>query len=100
METERDSRERPPIKSSFVEKEKASKMDCRATKACYHVLILILCVLSACSKKQAIEPPVVSLRSIDPFLRSMMEESRSAILSSPNSAEAWGKYGQALQAAE
>ncbi len=75
-------------------------MDCRATKACYQVLILMLCLLPACSKKRVIEPPVVSLSSIDPFLRSMIEESRSAILSSPNSAEAWGKYGQALQAAE
>ena len=75
-------------------------MDCCFTKGCYRLLILGLCVLPACSKKPVMEPPVVALSSVDPFLRTMMEESRSAILSSPNLAEAWGKYGQALQAAE
>ncbi|HEY0455301.1 MAG TPA: tetratricopeptide repeat protein [Verrucomicrobiae bacterium] len=45
-------------------------------------------------------PPAVSLVSIDKPLASLISSSRQAVLQRPKSAQAWGKLGQVLQAAE
>lgn len=45
-------------------------------------------------------PPRVSLDSIDPALRQLIETCRVAVARSPRSGPAWGRLGQALQAAE
>jgi len=45
-------------------------------------------------------PPVVSLASIDPALRSTIETSRIAVVEAPRSGLAWGKLGEAFHAAE
>ena len=44
-------------------------------------LLLALTALSACSRKQTLEPPSVALGSIDPFLRQVISNSREAVLS-------------------
>jgi tetratricopeptide (TPR) repeat protein len=45
-------------------------------------------------------PPEVSLSAIDRNLASLIETSRTAVVSAPKSAAAWGRLGQCLHAAE
>lgn len=55
-------------------------------------------LLAGCQRP--VEPPAVSTVSLDTALDSLVADSRQAVLSAPKSAEAWGKLGQALHAAE
>jgi tetratricopeptide (TPR) repeat protein len=63
-------------------------------------LILAITVLLSAGCQRPAEPPVVSTASLDPALAALVTESRQAVLSAAKSAEAWGKLGQALHAAE
>ncbi len=49
---------------------------------------------------RAPQPPVVPLSSLDPSLKITVQTSRAAVVTTPNSADAWGKLGEALHAAE
>ena len=46
------------------------------------------------------QPPLVPLTAIDPALASLVQTARAAVVTAPKSANAWGKLGQALHAAE
>ena len=63
-------------------------------------LILAIAGLLLAGCQRPAEPPTVSTASLDPALASLVTESRGAVLSAVKSAEAWGKLGQALHAAE
>jgi len=54
--------------------------------------------LSGCSREP--QPPDVSSASLDPALSALIASNRRAVLKSPRSAEAWGRLGQSLQAAQ
>ena len=51
-------------------------------------------------RSQPPTPPLVSLASIDPSLRGIIETARAEVVRAPKSVAAWGKLGQALHAAE
>lgn len=51
-------------------------------------------------KRAQPEPPVVTLDLIDPTLRQLIETSRVAVAQAPRSGAAWGRLGEALEAAE
>ena len=72
----------------------------RASLSAIFALFLVWVFLTGCAKNDTVEPPAVSVASVDPSLASNIESSRSAVRAAPNSAEAWGKLGQAFQAAE
>jgi tetratricopeptide (TPR) repeat protein len=55
-------------------------------------------VMSACQRAPEV-PPIPAL-SLDPALLNVLTNARQAVLSAPRSAEAWGRLGQAWQAAE
>ena len=66
-----------------------------------HVVpILAIAVLLLAGCQRAVEPPMVPTTSLDPALASLVADARQAVVSAPKSAEAWGKLGQALHAAE
>ena len=67
---------------------------------CAFAVLICLLLLGGCSKRGQPEPPTVSLTAVDPSLARTIETSRVAVVSAPKSAEAWGKLGQALHAAE
>jgi len=62
------------------------------------LFFLLLLLLAGCSK--SLDVPTVPLGAIDPALKATIESSRAAVVANPKSAEAWGKFGEALQAAE
>jgi tetratricopeptide (TPR) repeat protein len=72
-------------------------------------LLLVVAVLGGCSRspqsaKNAATPeiaiPEVQTSGLDSALGETIQKSRQALQSSPQSSEAWGKLGQALDAAE
>jgi tetratricopeptide (TPR) repeat protein len=65
------------------------------------LLVMSLAFLAtSCSQKKSVEPPNVDTAAIDPFLRATITDARGAVIASPDSAESWGRFGQALHAAE
>ena len=62
--------------------------------------IMAIAALFFAGCQRPAEPPAVSTTLLDPALASLVSASRQAVLSAPKSAEAWGKLGQALHAAE
>ena len=46
------------------------------------------------------EPPLVRVPSLGRAFQTLLDERRESVLSSSESAEAWGRYGQVLEAAE
>jgi tetratricopeptide (TPR) repeat protein len=52
----------------------------------------------ACSRQQ--QPPAVPALALDTQLATLIATSRQAVVISPNSAEAWGRLGQAFHAAD
>ena len=48
----------------------------------------------------AVAPPVINTKDFDPAVTRVVEEARSAVLSSPRSSDAWGRLGMALLAHE
>ena len=58
----------------------------------------IALMFTACSRSP--QPPMASSPSLDPSLEAGIESARRAVLTSPQSAEHWGKLGQGFQAAE
>lgn len=57
-----------------------------------------LVLFSGCARSP--EPPRVDVSSIDPALATNIQAARTAVVSAPKSADAWGKLGQAFHAAE
>ena len=62
-------------------------------------LALLALVLAGCTPAPA-PPPEVILTSVDPALAQLITTSRQTVVATPQAAEAWGKFGQALHAAE
>jgi tetratricopeptide (TPR) repeat protein len=74
---------------------------------CCFICVLALLQFSACSPQsppalppQAVEIPSVATNALDPTLASTIETRRKAVLAAPASADDWGRFGQALDAAE
>ena len=49
---------------------------------------------------ETVLPPQVAVDSLDAGMRNLLESNRNNVATSPDSADAWGRYGQALEAAE
>ena len=63
-------------------------------------LLLVLIVLSWIGCSRSVEPPRVITSSLDKPLISLIETTRQAVVSAPESAMAWGRLGQAFHATE
>ena len=61
--------------------------------------ILLALLLAGCTPSEP-PPPTVALTSVDPSLATVITTARQNVLGTPQSAEAWGRFGQALHAAE
>jgi tetratricopeptide (TPR) repeat protein len=55
---------------------------------------------SGCGGVKAPEPPAIPQGALDPAMVELIARSREAVLAAPKSAEAWGKFGQALHVVE
>jgi tetratricopeptide (TPR) repeat protein len=70
----------------------------RYTPASACVLLFFVLAVAGCSR--APEPPAVELAAVDPAFGQTIHELRESVQASPQSADAWGKLGQALHAIE
>lgn len=50
--------------------------------------------------QRSIQPPNVTLSALDPLIASIIQTSRTAVITHPKSGAAWGHLGEALHAAE
>ena len=56
--------------------------------------------LTACSPRHAPDPPLPQFGSLDPVTLGAIQDAREAVLRSSDSAEAWGRFAQHLNASE
>lgn len=71
----------------------------RGRSLCRVGWVAILCVTGAgCDR--VLEPPTIQGGTLDPALVSLLDAARRDVLAAPELADAWGKFGQALEAAE
>lgn len=57
-------------------------------------------LFTACGRRTGTDVPRIDVAPLDPALATVLEGARSRLESAPRSADAWGRYGQALQAGE
>jgi tetratricopeptide (TPR) repeat protein len=93
--TEKDSRTRFLFLSPSP---RHSRSPGRSSPWCSWSLLLAALLPLSCSRPPEI--PSVATQSLDPALAKRLVEIRSNLVASPTSADAWGKFGQVLNAAE
>ena len=63
-------------------------------------LLLIACDPPKPRTVESVVAPLVAVDLLDAGMRSLLESNRNNVATRPDSADAWGRYGQALEAAE
>ena len=63
-------------------------------------LLLLLLLAAGCARPPEMSPPEANVSSLDPSLAGILAARQQSVRSAPRSGEAWGKLGQALEAAE
>lgn len=65
-----------------------------------YALLLVALLAWSCGHPPKLEIPEVSTTALDPALGTLLLQSRSNVIASPGSADAWGRFAQVLNAAE
>lgn len=87
-----------PRPSPCLGKEREWKLALRRPIALASLVISCLIIVTGCSKKEQV--PELPQANLDASMTALIQSARGAVAASPQSADVWGKLGQAFHSAE